>query len=101
MIDQDASAYWAQISADYEAGIAELLAEVAALKRQGQGARNAVIEECAKIASIHAFLARQSVRSATGPKARHQELAAEEAANAITKAIRALVAVTSTDGGAK
>lgn len=36
MIDQDASAYWAQISADYEARIAELLAEVAALKHHAQ-----------------------------------------------------------------
>lgn len=36
MTDQDASAYWAQRNADYESRIAELLAEVAALKRHAQ-----------------------------------------------------------------
>lgn len=52
--------------------------------------RAATIEECAGVADIHAFGARQAVRSATGPKYRQAALAREETALSIVKAIRAL-----------
>jgi hypothetical protein len=53
--------------------------------------RAAVVEECAKVADIHEFSARQAVRSAKGSRMRSLALGAEDAAQAIKTAIRALV----------
>lgn len=61
--------------------------------------REATIEECAKIADIHAFSARQAVRHATGPKLRQRALAVEDAALQIVKSIRNLAAPQQDRGG--